>query len=122
VGHVKAVNAASVNGARGRDAGHRGRSGSGKTTLALAMMRLIQSDGPDRVHGRDIQGLTIREMKPLRRDMQIVFQDPYGSLSPRMTMRADHRRGAGVHGIARGAAGARELVAEIMRRSGSTRR
>jgi microcin C transport system ATP-binding protein len=79
-----------------------GESGSGKTTLALAVLRLISSDGPVVFMGRDIQGLKSRELKDMRRDMQVVFQDPYGSLSPRMTIEQIVAEGAAVHGIARG--------------------
>ena len=63
-----------------------GESGSGKTTLGLAILRLISSDGPIVYMGKRIDELTSREMRPLRKEMQIVFQDPYGSLSPRMSV------------------------------------
>jgi microcin C transport system ATP-binding protein len=103
VGHVKAVNAASTCNVReGETLGIVGESGSGKTTLALAVLRLISSDGPVVFMGRDIQGLKSREMKDMRRDMQVVFQDPYGSLSPRMTIEQIIAEGLTVHGIARG--------------------
>src|SRR5690606_30787892 len=59
---------------------------SGKTTLGLALMRLISSEGDIRFDGTLIQGLKSKEMRPLRRNMQIVFQDPFGSLSPRMSV------------------------------------
>ena len=81
VGHVKAVNAASFSVREGETVGVVGESGSGKTTLALAVMRLISSDGPILFLGQDIQSWKSRSLRPLRRDMQIVFQDPYGSLS-----------------------------------------
>jgi microcin C transport system ATP-binding protein len=93
VGHVKAVNAATLNVREGETLGIVGESGSGKTTLALAVMRLISSDGPVVFMGRDIQGLKSRELKDTRRDMQVVFQDPYGSLSPRMTIEQIMPRG-----------------------------
>ncbi len=86
VGHVKAVDGISLKLRRGRTLGVVGESGSGKTTLGLAMMRLLSSDGDIRFDGREIQGLQSKEMRPLRRDMQIVFQDPFGSLSPRMSV------------------------------------
>lgn len=63
-----------------------GESGSGKTTLGLALLRLISSDGPIVYSGRRIDGLNSKEMRPLRKEMQIVFQDPYGSLSPRLSV------------------------------------
>ena len=117
VGHIKAVNAASFTVRAGETVGIVGESGSGKTTLALAVMRLIASDGPILFMGRDIQGLRSRELRPLRRDMQIVFQDPYGSLSPRMTAEEIIAEGLGVHEIDRGRP-RREMVADIMREVG----
>jgi microcin C transport system ATP-binding protein len=116
VGHVKAVNAATVHVREGETLGIVGESGSGKTTLALAVLRLISSEGPVVFMGRDIQGLRSREMKDMRRDMQVVFQDPYGSLSPRMTIEQIIAEGLTVHGIARGERRAR--VAEILQEVG----
>ncbi|MEY3003055.1 MAG: hypothetical protein RLZZ491_231 [Pseudomonadota bacterium] len=101
VGHIKAVNAASLSVRAGETLGIVGESGSGKTTLALAILRLIASQGPVIFQGRDVQGLHSRELRPLRRDMQIVFQDPYGSLSPRMTVEQIVAEGLAVHGVAR---------------------
>ena len=75
-----------------------GESGSGKTTLALAIMRLISSEGRIVFLGQDIQGWRHRELRRLRRDMQMVFQDPYGSLSPRMSVEQIVAEGLGVHG------------------------
>ena len=86
VGHVKAVNDATLAVRAGETVGIVGESGSGKTTLALAIMRLIASEGPITLEGRRIDGLKVRELRPLRQAMQIVFQDPFGSLSPRMTV------------------------------------
>jgi microcin C transport system ATP-binding protein len=86
VGHVKAVNDASLAVRAGETVGIVGESGSGKTTLALAIMRLISSEGAITLTGRRIDGLKSRAIRPLRQSMQIVFQDPYGSLSPRMTV------------------------------------
>src|SRR5690554_4260198 len=86
VGHVKAVDGISLKLRRGRTLGVVGESGSGKTTLGLALMRLISSEGDIRFDGTLIQGLKSKEMRPLRRNMQIVFQDPFGSLSPRMSV------------------------------------
>jgi len=116
VGHVKAVNAATVSVRRGETLGIVGESGSGKTTLALAIMRLISSEGPVVFLGRDLQGLRSREMRPYRRDMQIVFQDPYGSLSPRMTIEQIVAEGLGVHGMEDGHR--RDKVAEILSETG----
>jgi microcin C transport system ATP-binding protein len=116
VGHVKAVNAASVAVRQGETLGIVGESGSGKTTLALAVLRLISSDGPVVFMGRDIQGLKSRELRDIRREMQVVFQDPYGSLSPRMTIEQIVAEGLSVHGVARGEQRAR--VAEILQEVG----
>ena len=113
VGHVKAVNAASLTVRAGETLGVVGESGSGKTTLALAVMRLIRSEGRIAFQGTDIQHLTQRQMRPLRSDMQIVFQDPYGSLSPRMTVAEIIAEGLGVHGVEPGR-DRRSMVAEIM--------
>ncbi|MGR3662870.1 MAG: ABC transporter ATP-binding protein [Paracoccaceae bacterium] len=113
VGHVKAVNAATFSVRAGETIGIVGESGSGKTTLALAMMRLISSEGPIVFLGQDIQGLKSKALRPLRRDMQIVFQDPFGSLSPRMTCEEIIAEGLGVHGVEPGR-NKREMVAEIM--------
>ncbi|MCK0139780.1 ABC transporter ATP-binding protein [Aliiroseovarius sp. F47248L] len=117
VGHVKAVNAASFTVRAGETVGIVGESGSGKTTLALAVMRLISSDGPVVFLGEDIQGRKSRQLQPLRRDMQIVFQDPYGSLSPRMTAEEIIAEGLSVHGLEPGR-DRREMVAEIMEEVG----
>ncbi|MBT8409541.1 MAG: ABC transporter ATP-binding protein [Alphaproteobacteria bacterium] len=113
VGHVKAVNAATISVRAGETLGIVGESGSGKTTLALAIMRLISSDGPVTFLGRNIQGLRSKELRPLRADMQIVFQDPYGSLSPRMAVEEIIAEGLTVHGTEPGR-DRRQMVAEIM--------
>jgi microcin C transport system ATP-binding protein len=86
VDYVKAVDGLSLKLRAGQTLGVVGESGSGKTTLGLAIMRLISSQGPIAYVGKRIDALTQREMRPLRKDMQIVFQDPYGSLSPRLSV------------------------------------
>ena len=86
IGHVKAVDGISLTVREGQTVGVVGESGSGKTTLGLALLRLIRSQGPIAYLGQRIETLSVKEMRPLRRDMQIVFQDPYGSLSPRMSV------------------------------------
>jgi microcin C transport system ATP-binding protein len=150
VGHVKAVNNATLTVRAGETLGIVGESGSGKTTLALAMLRLIDSIGGIVVLGQDISnrphiditdqidkiswitgiwlwwigsllsvvnwGMRRRErrrIRALRKDMQIVFQDPYGSLSPRMTVEDIIAEGLGVHGVDPGR-NPRDMVAEIM--------
>ncbi len=84
--YVKAVDGVSLALRKGQTLALVGESGSGKTTLGLALLRLIRSDGPILYLGRHIDGLSSREMRPLRKEMQIVFQDPYGSLSPRLSV------------------------------------
>ncbi len=86
VDHVKAVDGLSLKLRAGQTLGVVGESGSGKTTLGLAIMRLVASKGPIAYVGRRIDGLSSQQMRPLRREMQIVFQDPYGSLSPRLSV------------------------------------
>jgi microcin C transport system ATP-binding protein len=86
VDHVKAVDGVSLRLRAGETLGVVGESGSGKTTLGLAILRLISSDGPIVFMGKRIEGLDSASMRPLRKEMQIVFQDPYGSLSPRLSV------------------------------------
>jgi microcin C transport system ATP-binding protein len=97
VGHIKAVDGISIEVRKGETLGVVGESGSGKTTLGLAILRLISSDGPVVFMGKIIQGLLFKQMRPFRRDMQIVFQDPYGSLSPRMSVSDIIEEGLWVH-------------------------
>jgi microcin C transport system ATP-binding protein len=97
VGHIKAVDGVSIDIRRGETLGVVGESGSGKTTLGLAILRLVASDGPIVFMGSKLQGLKFKDMRPFRRDMQIVFQDPYGSLSPRMSIADIIGEGLQVH-------------------------
>jgi microcin C transport system ATP-binding protein len=97
VGHIKAVDGVSVAVRKGETLGVVGESGSGKTTLGLALLRLISSQGPIVFLGKDIQGFRFKDMLPIRRDMQIVFQDPFGSLSPRMSVGDIVAEGLEVH-------------------------
>jgi microcin C transport system ATP-binding protein len=113
VGHVKAVNEATISVRAGETLGIVGESGSGKTTLALAIMRLIQSEGGITFDGEDVNTWSTRKLRRRRAQMQIVFQDPFGSLSPRMTCEQIIAEGLGVHGNPGGRA-ERELVAEVM--------
>ncbi|RED30598.1 microcin C transport system ATP-binding protein [Rhodopseudomonas thermotolerans] len=97
VGHIKAVDGVTLAIRKGETLGVVGESGSGKTTLGLAMLRLISSDGPIVFLGNDVQGLKFKQMRPFRRDMQIVFQDPFGALSPRMSVGDIVAEGLSVH-------------------------
>ena len=141
VGHVKAVNAATLSVRSGETMGIVGESGSGKTTLALAILKLLPSEGQIVFLGRDIarleeawdgangtasqedgvaaflQARGRKAMRAMRRHMQVVFQDPYGSLSPRMTVEQIISEGLGVHGVDPGR-NRTEMVADIMREVG----
>src|SRR6476469_6347823 len=86
VGHIKAVDGIDLAVKEGQTLGVVGESGSGKTTLGLALLRLVSSEGPIVYLGNRIDGYDSKRMRPLRRHMQIVFQDPYGSLSPRLSV------------------------------------
>ena len=116
VGYIKAVNPSNFAVKRGETVGVVGESGSGKTTLALAMMRLVSSTGGIRFLDQNIQGLKSTALRPVRRNMQMVFQDPYGSLSPRMTIEQIVSEGLRVHGVSEGKR--RELVADILEEVG----
>jgi microcin C transport system ATP-binding protein len=118
VGHVQAVDGVDVVLRPGRSVGVVGESGSGKTTLGLALLRLQPAEGTLRFDGRDLQGLTARELRPLRRDMQIVFQDPFGSLSPRLSAWQIVEEGLRVHGIGDGEAQRRDIVAAALHEVG----
>jgi len=106
VDYVKAVDGVSFKLRAGQTVGVVGESGSGKSSLALGILRLISSKGPVVFLGRDIQGLRSKALRPLRRQMQIVFQDPFGSLSPRLTVGEIVGEGLRIHGL--GDAGERD--------------
>ncbi|MEP5728983.1 MAG: ABC transporter ATP-binding protein [Sulfitobacter sp.] len=113
VGHVKAVNDATLSVRAGETLGIVGESGSGKTTLALAIMRLIASDGGITFMDQDVRSWSTRELRRLRKDMQIVFQDPFGSLSPRMTCFQIISEGLNIHNVDP-SRDQRELVQDVM--------
>jgi len=97
VDHVKAVDGIDVTVRAGQTLGVVGESGSGKTTLGLALARMISSSGAIRFEGQDINQLSFTQMRPLRKELQIVFQDPYGSLSPRMSVSEIIEEGLAIH-------------------------
>jgi len=117
IGHIKAVNASSLSVRAGETLGIVGESGSGKTTMALAIMRLIASEGGITYKGQDIRSWSTKQLRHLRKDMQIVFQDPYGSLSPRMTCAQIISEGLKIHNVDP-VRDQRDLVAEVMLETG----
>ncbi|MDE0800172.1 MAG: ABC transporter ATP-binding protein [Rhodospirillaceae bacterium] len=114
VGYVKAVDGVTFSLRPGQTLGIVGESGSGKTTLGLALLRLIESDGEIRFQGKRIDGLSRSEVRPLRRQMQIVFQDPYGSLSPRLSIGQIIEEGLAVHGMEPSRDDRRARVADVL--------
>src|SRR6266481_1115382 len=109
-GHVKAVDGVSLAVRRGTTLGVVGESGSGKTTLGLALLRLTEAEGHIRFAERDIAALGQRQMRPLRREMQVVFQDPFSSLSPRLSVAQIVEEGLKVHRLAANAADRRRMI------------
>ena len=115
VDHVRAVDGVSVEIREGRTVGVVGESGSGKTTLGMALLRLAASEGAVRYDGRDVRGLRSAALRPLRRDMQVVFQDPYGSLNPRLSAAQIIEEGLVVHGLGRTPEERDRLIVEALR-------
>ncbi|MDR3408264.1 MAG: ABC transporter ATP-binding protein [Methylovirgula sp.] len=118
IGAVKAVDGVSLKLRQGETIGVVGESGSGKTTLGLAVLRLIRSQGPIVYLGQRIDGLSFKAMRPRRRDMQIVFQDPYGSLSPRLSIADIVAEGLIAQGTRLNLAERREIVARALADTG----
>jgi len=112
-GYIKAVDGVSFRLGAGQTLGVVGESGSGKTTLGLALLRLVHSEGNIRFDGTEIGGLSPREVRPLRRHMQVVFQDPFSSLSPRLSIFQIVEEGLVVHNIG-DAKDRRARVAEVL--------
>ena len=118
VGHVKAVDGIDIDLAEGRTVGVVGESGSGKTTLGQAILRLIRSNGAISFDGERIDQRGFRAMRPLRRQMQVVFQDPYGSLSPRLSVGDIIEEGLLVHGLVGKEASRRDVIAAALEEVG----
>jgi microcin C transport system ATP-binding protein len=118
IGHVKAVDGVTIAVREGQTIGVVGESGSGKSTLGLAILRLIRSEGAILYGGRRIDALRMKEMRPLRRDMQVVFQDPFGSLSPRLSIAEIVEEGLIVQRKGMKAAARREAVARALADTG----
>ena len=117
-GHVRAVDGVSFTLAEGETLGLVGESGCGKTTTGRCILRLSEpTRGKVRFAGREVTQMDPRELRALRREMQIVFQDPYSSLNPRLTVGSMLEEPLAIHGLAKGAA-ARERVAELLTRVG----
>jgi len=110
VDYVRAVDGVRLDVHEGETVGIVGESGSGKTTLGLALLRLISSQGTIEFHGRAIQAARARSLRPLRRDMQVVFQDPYSSLSPRLSIGQIIEEGLLVHTLGGTAAERAQLI------------
>ncbi len=114
IGHIKAVDGIDATVRAGQTLGVVGESGSGKTTLGLALLRLISSQGPIVYMGKRIDGYTNKMMRPLRKDMQIVFQDPFGSLSPRLSIQQIVEEGLMVQGKSLTSSQRRDIVAKAL--------
>jgi microcin C transport system ATP-binding protein len=113
-GHIKAVDGVSLTVRAGTTVGIVGESGSGKTTLGLALLRLIGAQGRIRFDGNDIADTSQKRLRPLRRQMQVVFQDPYSSLSPRLSTAQIISEGLEVHHLASSEAERRRLIDEVL--------
>ncbi|TDQ85497.1 microcin C transport system ATP-binding protein [Dongia mobilis] len=118
VGHVPALSDVTLDLKAGETLGIVGESGSGKTTLGLAILRLIDSAGGIDFEGQAIDGLDRAGMRPLRRQMQIVFQDPFGSLSPRLSVGEIISEGLDVHGLGRDADAREQMVVDVLNEVG----
>lgn len=113
-GYIKAVDGISVTIREGQTLGVVGESGSGKSTLGKALLKLVHSDGAIVFSGNDIQALNRKQLRPLRREMQIVFQDPFGSLSPRLSVGQIIEEGLIVHDLGGSKEERRKLIAAVL--------
>ena len=116
--HVKAVDGVNVRVREGQTLGVVGESGSGKTTLGLALLRLLSSKGAICFQGQRIDELSGKTLRPLRKSMQIVFQDPFGSLSPRLSVGEIVEEGLLVHGLAGDRTARRARIAQALEEVG----
>jgi len=114
IGHIKAVDGLDATVRAGQTLGVVGESGSGKTTLGLALLRLIASEGPIVYMGKPIDGYNSKMMRPLRKEMQVVFQDPFGSLSPRLSIQQIVEEGLLVQGKTLSHDARREIVGKAL--------
>ena len=110
VGYVKAVDGVDVTVREGHTVGVVGESGSGKTTLAMGLLRLERSEGPITFNGTRVDGYDFKQMRPLRKQMQVVFQDPFSSLSPRLSVGQIIEEGLRLHNLAGATYDARRAV------------
>ncbi len=118
VDFIKAVDGVSLTIREGHTVGVVGESGSGKTTLAMALLRLEKSRGSISFQGTELQGMSSREVRPLRRQMQVVFQDPFGSLSPRLSVSQIIEEGLEIHGFKNDPAARRKRVLQALNEVG----
>ena len=118
VDYVRAVDDVTLSVREGQTVGVVGESGSGKTTLGFALLRLERSEGAVEFKGANIQGLGFKELRPLRREMQIVFQDPFSSLSPRLSIGQIIEEGLVVHGLGGDYGERRALISETLEEVG----
>ncbi|MDV7339630.1 ABC transporter ATP-binding protein [Terasakiella sp. A23] len=121
VGHVKAVNGISLSVKQGETLGVVGESGSGKSTLGRAILRLEDSEGGLVFDEKDLQALTQKDLRPLRREMQMVFQDPFGSMSPRMSVHQIIEEGLLIHSPTTTVEERRQMIGDILEEVGLPR-
>jgi microcin C transport system ATP-binding protein len=114
VGHIKAVDGVTLTVRQGHTLGVVGESGSGKSSLGRALLRLEKSEGPILFDGQNLQELSTSELRPLRQRMQMVFQDPFGSLSPRLTVGQIVEEGLLVHGLGGTSSERREIISDTL--------
>jgi microcin C transport system ATP-binding protein len=118
IDHVRAVDGVDLAVRQGHTLGVVGESGSGKTTLGMAVLRLNRSEGSIKFGGEEIQGKSFDEMRPIRHEMQIVFQDPFGSLSPRFSVGQIVEEGLAVHHKSLPESERRDMAAQALQEVG----